>query len=71
MKTTLDLPETLVRELQQRAQQAGQDLTQAATDLLWQWGDEFDGKPPDGIGTDDNGRSRFADLGAERGVEIH
>jgi hypothetical protein len=35
MKTTLDLPEPLVRELERRAQQAGQDLTQTAAELLW------------------------------------
>jgi hypothetical protein len=35
MKTTLDLPEALVHELERRAQQAGQDLTQAAAELLW------------------------------------
>ncbi len=35
MKTVIDLPESLVWELQQRAQQAGQDLAQAAAELLW------------------------------------
>ncbi len=33
--------------------------------------DKLDGKPPDGIGADDQGRSRFVDLGADGGVEIH
>jgi hypothetical protein len=35
MKTTLDLPEALVRELQRRARQLGQELPQLAADLLW------------------------------------
>lgn len=35
MKTTLDLPESLVRELQRRARQLGQELPQLAAELLW------------------------------------
>lgn len=35
MKTTLDLPEALVRELQRRARQHGQDVAHLAADLLW------------------------------------
>jgi hypothetical protein len=35
MKTSLDLPEPLIRELQRRAQQSGLDLTQAVAELLW------------------------------------
>lgn len=36
MKTTLDLPESLVRELQRRARQLGQELPQLAAELLWE-----------------------------------
>jgi len=35
MKTNVELPETLVRELQCRADHKGQDLAEAVTELLW------------------------------------
>lgn len=34
MKTSFDLPDALVRELQRRAQQSGQEMSQAVADLL-------------------------------------
>lgn len=34
MKTTLDLPETLVRELRRRASDEGRDVKEVVTDLL-------------------------------------
>jgi hypothetical protein len=35
VKTTLELPETLLRELQRRARQYGQEPDELAADLLW------------------------------------
>ena len=35
MKTTLDLPEALVRQIESRAEHKGQELREAVTELLW------------------------------------